>query len=86
MQRTDSNLEETEKRLLNSCKGIFHNERIIKWLKSGRQWEKLRSIGYEKKTFTRKRQMDTIIEDGIFLCISSLLQNCLHRCSADTGI
>lgn len=40
----------------------------IKWFEDRKDWEKLSSIGYERKTITRKRTGDNIIEERYFLC------------------
>ena len=40
----------------------------IKWFEDRKDWKKLSSIGYERKTITRKRTGDTVTEERYFLC------------------
>lgn len=61
-------LEETEKTASETVVREYFITSDIKWFEDRKEWEKLRSIGYEKKTITRKRTNDTIIEERYFLC------------------
>ena len=40
----------------------------IKWFEDRKDWEKLSSIGYERKTITRIGTDDTVTEERYFLC------------------
>ena len=40
----------------------------IKWFEDRKDWEKLGSIGYERRTITRKGTDETIMEERYFLC------------------
>lgn len=61
-------LEETEETSSETIVREYFITSDIKWFEDRKEWEKLRSIGYEKKTITRKRTEDTIIEERYFLC------------------
>lgn len=61
-------LKETEKTSSETIVREYFITSDIKWFEDRKEWEKLKSIGYEKKTITRKRTEDTIIEERYFLC------------------
>ena len=61
-------LEETEETSSETIVREYFITSDIKWFEDRKEWEKLKSIGYEKKTITRKRTNDTIIEERYFLC------------------
>jgi len=61
-------LKETEKTASETIVREYFITSDIKWFEDRKEWEKLKSIGYEKKTITRKRTGDTIMEERYFLC------------------
>lgn len=61
-------LKETEETASETVVREYFITSDIKWFEDRKEWEKLKSIGYEKKTITRKRTKDTIIEERYFLC------------------
>ena len=61
-------LKETEKTSSETIVREYFITSDIKWFEDRKEWEKLKSIGYEKKTITRKRTGDTTIEERYFLC------------------
>lgn len=61
-------LKETEETASETVVREYFITSDIKWFEDRKKWEKLKSIGYEKKTITRKRTKDTIIEERYFLC------------------
>lgn len=61
-------LKETEETASETVVREYFITSDIKWFEDRKEWEKLKSIGYEKKTITRKRTEDTIIEERYFLC------------------
>lgn len=61
-------LKETEETTSETVVREYFITSDIKWFEDRKEWEKLKSIGYEKKTITRKRTEDTITEERYFLC------------------
>lgn len=61
-------LKETEETASETVVREYFITSDIKWFEDRKEWEKLKSIGYEKKTITRKRTEDTITEERYFLC------------------
>lgn len=61
-------LKETEETASETIVREYFITSDIKWFEDRKEWEKLKSIGYEKKTITKKRTKDTIIEERYFLC------------------
>lgn len=61
-------LKETEKTAAETVVREYFITSDIKWFEDRKEWKKLKSIGYEKKTIIRKRTGDTIIEERYFLC------------------
>lgn len=61
-------LKETEETASETVVREYFVTSDIKWFEDRKEWKKLKTIGYEKKTITRKRRGDTIIEERYFLC------------------
>ncbi len=61
-------LKETEETASETVVREYFITSDIKWFEDRKEWKKLKTIGYEKKTITRKRTGDTIIEERYFLC------------------
>ena len=61
-------LKETEETASETVIREYFITSDIKWFQDRKDWEKLCSIGYEKKTITRKRKGDIITEERYFLC------------------
>lgn len=61
-------LKETEETASEAVVREYFITDDIKWFEDRKEWKKLRTIGYEKKTTTRKRTGDTIVEERYFLC------------------
>lgn len=61
-------LKETEETASETIVREYFITSDINWFEDRKEWEKLKSIGYEKKTITRKRTGDTIMEKRYFLC------------------
>ena len=61
-------IKETEKESGNIVTREYFITDDIKWFEDKKDWEKLTSIGYEKKTITRIGTNDITIEERYFLC------------------
>ena len=61
-------LKESEETVSEIIVREYYITSDIKWFEDRKDWKKLSSIGYERKTITRKRTGDIIIEERYFLC------------------
>lgn len=60
--------KETEETTYNTVTREYFITDDLKWLEEKREWEKLTSIGYERKTIFQKETEEVTIEERYYLC------------------